>query len=80
LIITDGRITDMERTKLAVILGSDQPLSIIIVGVGGADFERMDELDSDARLLSAGGRTASRDIVQVSKKEETKYYKQKETN
>jgi hypothetical protein len=65
LIITDGQITDMEKTKLAVIAGSDQPLSIIIVGVGQADFARMDELDSDERLLTAGGRTAERDIVQV---------------
>jgi hypothetical protein len=56
----------MEKTKLAVIMGSDQPLSIIIVGVGRADFDRMDQLDSDQRLLSAGGRTAKRDIVQVS--------------
>jgi hypothetical protein len=66
LIITDGQITDMEKTKQAVVAASDQPLSIIIVGVGNEDFGRMDELDSDEHLLTtADGRTAKRDIVQV---------------
>jgi hypothetical protein len=66
LIITDGQITDMEKTKQSIVLASDQPLSIIIVGVGNADFGRMKELDSDGHLLTtADGRTAKRDIVQV---------------
>ena len=39
-------------------------MSIIIVGIGNADFSSMNELDSDNGMLSAGGRTASRDIVQ----------------
>jgi hypothetical protein len=39
-------------------------MSIIIIGVGNADFSEMRELDSDGKLLSAGGRTAARDIVQ----------------
>ena len=40
-------------------------LSIIIVGVGGADFTAMDELDGDTiRLTDQLGRKASRDIVQ----------------
>lgn len=40
------------------------PLSIIIVGVGGADFEAMEELDGDSVRISYGGKTAVRDIVQ----------------
>jgi len=40
------------------------PLSIIIVGIGNADFSSMDELDSDNGMLSCDGKTASRDIVQ----------------
>ena len=40
-------------------------MSIIIVGVGNDNFEKMDELDSDDQLLSFNGRTAARDIVQV---------------
>ncbi|VDN29380.1 unnamed protein product [Gongylonema pulchrum] len=40
------------------------PLSIIIVGVGGENFENMRKLDSDNELLQQLGRTAQRDIVQ----------------
>lgn len=64
LIITDGLITDMERTKLAIIEASDQPLSIIIIGVGDEDFTNMHELDSDDSMLSSGKKVAYRDIVQ----------------
>ena len=38
LIITDGEINDMSQTIDAIVLASRQPLSIIIVGVGSADF------------------------------------------
>ncbi len=40
------------------------PISIIIVGIGNANFGSMSELDSDVGLLTANGRTACRDIVQ----------------
>jgi hypothetical protein len=42
-------------------------LSIIIVGVGEAEFSNMNALDSDTALLSSRttGRKALRDIVQV---------------
>ncbi|WKY04556.1 hypothetical protein Q1695_005510 [Nippostrongylus brasiliensis] len=65
LIITDGAISDMAATKSAIIGASSLPLSIIIVGVGNDEFENMNELDSDDRMLSHAGRTAQRDIVQV---------------
>lgn len=52
LIVTDGVITDMDATKQAIIENSNLPFSIIIVGVGGADFDAMEELDSDDSLLS----------------------------
>jgi len=40
-------------------------LSIIIVGVGNADFDAMDELDGDTvRLTAPDGKMAARDIVQ----------------
>lgn len=64
LIITDGIISDMHQTKRAIINASSLPISIIIVGVGDADFDDMDELDSDDVRLSAEGRYAERDIVQ----------------
>lgn len=65
LIITDGVITDMDQTRTAIVEASRLPMSIIIVGVGGADFSAMEFLDSDDRLLcSPRGDVASRDIVQ----------------
>ena len=65
LIITDGIITDMEQTKSAIVDAAFLPISIIIVGVGGADFTAMDELDGDTiRLTDQLGRKACRDIVQ----------------
>lgn len=66
LIITDGVITDLQETKDALVMASDLPLSILIVGVGGADFKEMEILDADKgeRLESTTGRVASRDIVQ----------------
>ncbi|KAL2935545.1 Protein BONZAI 1 [Bienertia sinuspersici] len=66
LIITDGVITDLQETKDAIVKASDLPLSILIVGVGGADFKEMEFLDGDngERLESTSGRVASRDIVQ----------------
>ncbi|KAI5675980.1 hypothetical protein M9H77_06930 [Catharanthus roseus] len=66
LIITDGVITDINETKDALVRASDLPLSILIVGVGGADFTQMEILDADngKRLESSTGRIATRDIVQ----------------
>lgn len=64
LIITDGVISDMKLTKRAIINASSLPVSIIIVGVGDAVFDAMDELDSDDVRLSAEGRYAEQDIVQ----------------
>lgn len=51
LIITDGIINDMEKTIDQIVRGSSQPLSIIIVGVGNADFSSMDILDADDEPL-----------------------------
>nr|CAN74634.1 hypothetical protein VITISV_032757 [Vitis vinifera] len=66
LIITDGVLTDLQETKDALVRASDLPLSILIVGVGGADFKQMEILDADdgRRLESSTGRVATRDIVQ----------------
>ena len=45
--LTDGAISDMVETKRTIIRASRLPISIIIVGVGGADFAAMNELDAD---------------------------------
>ncbi|KAK6125679.1 hypothetical protein DH2020_040571 [Rehmannia glutinosa] len=66
LIITDGVVSDLQETIDSVVRASDLPLSILIVGVGGADFKEMEILDADSgrRLESSTGRIATRDIVQ----------------
>jgi len=66
LIITDGAITDMEETMHEIVMASALPMSIIIVGVGNADFSAMDDLDCDGKLMRSplNGQTAQRDIVQ----------------
>lgn len=58
----------MEQTKEAIVSAASLPLSIIIVGIGNADFEAMHVLDGDEIRLSSRGRIAERDIVQVSEK------------
>ncbi|CAI5779288.1 copine-3 [Podarcis lilfordi] len=65
LIITDGVITDLDETRSAIVNAAKLPMSIIIVGVGGADFSAMEFLDSDSGALrSLSGEAAIRDIVQ----------------
>uniref|UniRef100_A0A8B9HH78 Copine I n=1 Tax=Astyanax mexicanus TaxID=7994 RepID=A0A8B9HH78_ASTMX len=65
LIITDGEITDLDQTKQAIVNSSKLPMSIIIVGVGEADFKAMEVLDGDNGVLKApSGEPVSRDIVQ----------------
>jgi hypothetical protein len=56
----------MESTIDAIIEASSLPLSIVIVGIGSADFSKMVHLDSDGTLLKSvdGQRQAVRDIVQ----------------
>uniref|UniRef100_A0A7N6AG22 C2 domain-containing protein n=1 Tax=Anabas testudineus TaxID=64144 RepID=A0A7N6AG22_ANATE len=64
LMITDGVISDMAQTKEAVVNAAALPMSIIIVGVGPAEFDAMEELDGDEVRVSSRGRLAERDIVQ----------------
>ena len=47
LLLTDGVLSDMAETKAAIVKASRLPTSVIIVGVGQADFKDMDELDAD---------------------------------
>lgn len=57
LIITDGVINDLDNTLDEITKASSFPLSIVIIGVGDADFTDMDCLDGDDMDLE-------RDIVQ----------------
>ncbi|KAL9233271.1 hypothetical protein vseg_008292 [Gypsophila vaccaria] len=65
LLITDGVLTDLQEAIDALVNASDHPLSVLIVGVGNADFTEMEILDADTGppLKSSTGKLATRDIV-----------------
>jgi hypothetical protein len=63
--LTDGAISDFKQTKDEIVQLSFLPCSIIIVGVGGANFDAMEELDGDDGVLRNSSRQpAARDTVQ----------------
>ena len=65
MILTDGIIDDMDDTIDELVEGSFLPLSVIIIGVGNADFSNMINLDYDNNLLVNSKRVkAARDLVQ----------------
>ena len=66
LILTDGEIDDMKDTIDAIVKASNSyPMSIVITGIGNADFTNMNRLDGDdSSLKSSDGKEAQRDIVQ----------------
>ena len=64
LILTDGEIHDMSAVKEMIVQAANSlPLSIIIIGIGNADFTNMQILDGDNGLVSDTGVCAVRDIV-----------------
>ena len=48
--LQDGVLTDIQETKDCIVRASDLPLSILIVGVGNADFKQM-EVEQNFRNL-----------------------------
>ena len=60
-----GIINDLDSTIASIIAAADMPLSVLIVGVGNADFSQMDVLDADSEPLFSKkyNRFMSRDIV-----------------
>jgi hypothetical protein len=65
LLLTDGIIQDMPETIDCIVEGSFLPLSIIIIGIGDANFDNMVVLDGDDYgLTDSNGRVWMRDIVQ----------------
>lgn len=54
----------MDRTLDLIIQAAFLPLSIIIVGVGNANFDNMNRLDGDNGVSNNKGAVAARDIVQ----------------
>ena len=65
MILTDGIIDDIDETIDSLVEASFLPISVIIVGIGNADFTNMNVLDSDdIKLKDKNGRKADRDLVQ----------------
>ena len=58
LLVIDGVVTDCEQTREAIVKSSQLPMSVIIVGVGNADFSAMAFLEK--QLPGSGGKTAIR--------------------
>ncbi|CAK94686.1 unnamed protein product (macronuclear) [Paramecium tetraurelia] len=65
LILTDGQTDDMLDSIDDIIASSYLPLSIIIVGIGNANFKNMKILDNDNKsMVDSKGNKAIRDLVQ----------------
>ena len=65
LLLTDGIIQDMKETIDALVEGSFLPLSVIIIGIGNGNFQKMVTLDGDdVPLISTSGIKRMRDLVQ----------------
>ena len=47
----DGIITDMDQTIEAIVQAADEAMSIVIIGVGNADFSNMEVLDGDDAIV-----------------------------
>lgn len=64
MILTDGTIHDMPRTKQFIVQLSKLPCSIVIVGIGNADWSDMEKLDGDDGILRDDmGQRCQREIV-----------------
>ena len=65
MILTDGIIDDMNETIDSLVESSFLPISVIIIGIGNADFSVMNKLDADDNpLYDKNDRKADRDLVQ----------------
>ena len=65
MILTDGIINDMDETSDILVECAFVPLSVIIIGIGNANFENMDTLDGDDVILTnSKGEKTKRDLVQ----------------
>ena len=65
MILTDGMINDMTESINLLVEGAKLPLSVIIIGIGNANFGNMEQLDADDNpLVSSTGERCCRDLVQ----------------
>lgn len=65
MILTDGMIDDIDETINYLVDASFLPISVIIIGIGKADFSTMNVLDADENpLINDNNVKAVRDLVQ----------------
>ena len=65
MILTNGKIDDINDTIDELVESSFLPLSVVIIGIGNSDFSEMEILDADINpLISSKGEKACRDLVQ----------------
>ena len=65
MVLTDGVSEDTDETINEIVAASFLPISIIIIGIGNADFTNMNVLDADEEpLYDYDNRKALRDMVQ----------------
>ena len=68
MILTDGDIDDLQETTDILVKASFLPLSVIIIGIGNHNFDKMETLDGDEiPLTSSTGEIRKRDLVQFVK-------------
>lgn len=64
MILTDGQTNDMQASIDDIIASSNLPLSVIIIGIGDANFKNMSILDNDDKsMVDSKGNKAVRDLV-----------------
>jgi len=63
-ILTDGMCHDEDGTIKAIIAASKLPISIVIIGIGSANFDLMIKLDGDDVPIIGENGLPIRDIVQ----------------
>lgn len=64
IIITDGEVKDMDQTIQAIIEAAELPMSVILIGVGNANFDDLSRLDGNKEKLRSNANVSpSRDIV-----------------
>ena len=65
MILIDGIIEDIDNTINALFESSYLSISVIIIGIGNADFSNMNVIDADDDpLYDNNGRKADKDLVQ----------------
>lgn len=54
LILTDGAVSDIQQTRRSLENARDAPMSVVIVGIGSADFSAMQFLDDFQEGITGG--------------------------